>query len=409
MSKVRKDDRGRILRVGEVQRENGLYMYRYNSLDGERHTIYDCDLLNLRQKEMRLNNDSFEGINSYKAGHTSLNFSFDRYIETKYNLREQTRAGYKYYYDHFLRKGLGRRMISDIKYSDIKIFYISLLKDRKLSISTLSDIQCFLHPTFQMACRDGVIRNNPCQGVIKDIVGSFGCKKGVRHALTYDQQKEFMEYVASSPIYCHWLNLFTVMFGTGMRIGEVIGLRWEDLDFENNSINVNHCLIYAYMENGHSEFHVSKTKTDAGIRVIPMLSAVKSAFLNEKKIQLETGMNSTVVDGMSGFVFQNRSGALCNPSTVNRAIQRIYEAHNAEAAEKEMRDHRKAVMIPSFSCHVIRHTFCTRLCEHENNLKVIQSIMGHADIQTTMNIYAEATKERNNEAMVSLEHAVNIF
>ena len=366
-------------------------------------------MLKLRQREQQLQNDNYEGINSYAAGHTSLNFAFDRYIETKCNLREQTRAGYKYYYDHFVRKSFGKRMIGDIKYSDVKIFYINLLKDKGLSVATVSDLQSFLHPTFQMAYRDGVIRSNPCEGIVKDVVGCYGNNKGVRHALTYDQQKMFMEYVASSPIYCHWLNLFTLLFGTGMRIGEAIGLRWKDVSFEEDNISVNHCVIYAYMENGHSEFHVSRTKTDAGIRNIPMLSAVKSALISEKKAQMETGMNSTVVDGMSGFIFQNRDGELCNPSTVNRAIKRIYEACNAEEILRAARDHRTAVIIPHFSCHVIRHTFCTRLCEHESNLKVIQSIMGHADIQTTMNVYADATKERNKESIMSLEQAVNIF
>ena len=74
---------------------------------------------------------------------------------------------------------------------------------------------------------------------------------------------------------------------------------------------------------------------------------------------------------------------------------RISDAYNAEEIVKAAREKREPVLIPHFSAHHIRHTFATRLCEHESNLKVIQSIMGHADIATTMNIYAEATKDRN--------------
>ena len=63
-----------------------------------------------------------------------------------------------------------------------------------------------------------------------EIKQGFGKNRGIRHALSLEQQRAFLGYVAESPIYCHWLPLFTVLFGTGCRIGEVIGLRWEDLD-----------------------------------------------------------------------------------------------------------------------------------------------------------------------------------
>lgn len=87
--------------------------------------------------------------------------------------------------------------------------------------------------------------------------------------------------MSNSPVYCHWLPLFTALFGTGCRIGEMVGLRWEDLDYENKTISINHAAIYRVMENGKSEFHISTPKTEAGVRIIPMMEAVEKAFRDE--------------------------------------------------------------------------------------------------------------------------------
>lgn len=121
-----------------------------------------------------------------------------------------------------------------------------------------------------------------------------------------------------------------------------------------------------------------------------------------------------VVDGISGFIFCNKDGILHKPSVVNHAIKRIYEAYNAEAYNAEeiikaKRESRRPMLIPHFSCHHIRHTFCTRFCENETNLKVIQSIMGHANIETTMDIYAEATELKKRETIKALEKNSDIF
>lgn len=88
---------------------------------------------------------------------------------------------------------------------------------------------------------------------------------------------------------------------------------------------------------------------------------------------------------------------------MNKAIKRITESYNALEEEQAKAEDRETVMLPDFSCHHLRHTFCTRLCETDTNIKVIQSIMGHADIQTTMDIYAEVSQEKKGEVLHSLE------
>ena len=283
------------------------------------------------------------------------------------------------------------------------------MNEADIALGTLDSIHCLLHPTFQLAVRDEIIRKNPSDGVIKEISKRAGKSRGVRHALTIEQQRAFMDYIANHPVYYHWWPLFTVLLGTGCRIGEAIGLRWDDLDFEKRTISINHSLVYYPVGDSRtSVLRVSKPKTDAGIRTIPMLDIVYDAFQMEREEQEETGANETEIDGMKGFVFVNRNGTAPNPQAINRTIKRIISSYNAEEIIKAKKQRSEPVILPDFSCHHLRHTFCTRLCENETNLKVIQSIMGHRNIETTMDIYAEATEQKKQESFENLSK-LNIF
>lgn len=133
-------------------------------------------------------------------------------------------------------------------------------------------------------------------------------------------------------------------------------------------------------------FHITTPKTKAGRRTIPMLSDVKNALLTEYNLQMDFGFCDEEVDGYTGFIFQNRYGGLLSPHDINRAIDRICNAYNKEETKKAATENREPLLIRHFSVHNLRHTFCTRFCENETNLKVIQEIMGHADIETTMNL-----------------------
>ncbi len=412
MAKARKDNKGRALRKGESQRQSDkMYIYTYSDPFGKRRYTYSKDLARLREKEKKLLKDQLDGLDMYAAGNADLNFVFDRYITTKTELRKTTYTNYTYMYDRFVREEFGKRIIGDIKYSDVLYFYYHLVNEKNLQINTLETIHTVLHPTFQLAVRDDIIRNNPSDGVMAQIKKKPGRNHGVRHALTLEQQRAFMNYTANSPALCHWAPLFTVLLGTGCRIGEIIGLRWEDLDFEKRLIDINHSVTYYARRTDvtRCEFAVSLPKTEAGTRIIPMMDAVYDAFQEEYEKQKESGFNATVVDGMTGFIFANRFGNIHNPQSVNRTIRRILENHNAEEVVKAKKEKRQPVIIPHFSCHHLRHTFCTRFCENETNIKVIQAVMGHANIETTMDIYAEVTDMKKTEAIENLSHKLNVF
>lgn len=410
MAQARKDLRGRALRKGEVQRASDKrYMYTYTDPLGRRKFIYANDLATLREKEKQLMKDQLDGLDLYVAGKATINDVFDRYMSTKYDLRETTRSNYLYIWEHFVKDTFGKKRIADIKFSDLLQYYLYLLNDEEIALGTLDSVHCLIHPTFQLAVRDEIIRHNPSDGVMKEVSKRAGKSRGVRHALTLEQQRAFMDYIANHPVYYHWWPLFTVLLGTGCRIGEGLGLRWQDLDFEKRTISINHSLVY-YPEGSsrRSVLKVSKPKTEAGIRIIPMLGIVYDAFQMELEEQEETGYNQIEIDGMTGFIFTNRNGSAPNPQTVNRTIKRIISSYNADEVVRAKRQRREPVILPDFSCHHLRHTFCTRLCENETNLKVIQSIMGHRNIETTMDIYAEATEQKKQESIERLSN-LNIF
>lgn len=309
-------------------------------------------------------------------------------------------------HNHYARDGFGKLRISKIKYSDIKKFYYSLILEKGFKPNSMEIVHTLLHPTFTMAVRDGLLRLNPTEGVMAEIKKSHCWEKTKRHALTVAEQRAFTNYIANSEEYRGWFPLFTVMLGTGCRIGEVLGLRWQDVDFKNRTISINHNLVYRVQEDGTCTNHVNSPKTKAGIRIIPMIDEVFDAFLEEYQYQKVIGFCTDEIDGYSGFVFCTGDGKVYLPNAINRTIRSICADYNKEEESKAKEENRDPVLLPKFSCHILRHTFCTRFCENETNLKVIQEIMGHADISTTMDVYAEATQEKKKESMTSLQSAL---
>ena len=418
---VRRDKKNRILWKGEYQRANGMYEYKYKDTLGVKHSVYSWRLtqtdrapLNkespqcLREMEREIEHEIQDGINFAKAKQLTLNAFFEEYIKNKVGLKESTRTNYKYMYKKYVSTTIGGKKITDIKYSDILSFYNLLIIDVGFRPNSMEIIHTILHPIFTTAVRDGYIRINPTEGAMAEIKKSHNWEKTKRHALTERQQEVFMEYIANTDKYKHWLPIFTVFLGTGCRVGEVIGLRWCDCDFDDKIININHNLIYRQQDNGRCEFHVTTPKTKSGIRIVPMLSEVKEALLSEYDRQKNDGFNTSVIDGYAGFIFTNRYKKVYSPHTINRAIKRIIKDYNSYEKEIAKNENREAVLLPHFSVHNLRHTFCTRFCENETNIKIIQEIMGHSDITTTMDIYNEATKEKKQQSFENLEGKIKL-
>ncbi len=403
MAKARKDSRGYALRTGEYQRTDGRYVFSYTDVRGQRHTIYATNLADLRARERKIVRDIEDGLDPRAAEKISLNELYDKYMAQKYDLKETTKGNYLYMYDRFVRPDFGKRKIASIKYSDIKQFYYGLIVDKGLKSATLDNVHTQLHPTFQMAVRDGILRLNPTDGVMAEIKKSHYWNRTKRHSLTIPEQKAFTGFITNNRKFQGWTPVLMVLLGTGMRIGECLGLRWDDLDFDKRLISVNHNLTNRRDSEGVCKKRINTPKTPAGNRSIPMIDEVFEAFLQEYEMQKCIGYHSETIDGYTNFVFLTTGGSVLLPGSVDRTIRLIIKDYNDQETEAAKKENREPVLLPDFSAHNLRHTFCTRLCENESNLKVIQSVMGHADINTTMDIYAEATNEKKQEVLANLQ------
>ena len=409
MSKTRKDSRGYLLWRGECQRSDGRYSYSYTNRKGERHCIYAKSLVDLRKREQQIRRDIEDGIDPWEAERMTVNQIYDTYISQKYNLKETTKTAYNYTYNHYVRESFGTRKLVKVRYTDVKRFYYSLISEKGLSPAVVDNVHTLLHPSFQMAVRDGYIRVNPTEGALGEMKKSYMWVVKKRRALTIPEQKAFMNYLFSNHAYQGWKPVITVLIGTGMRIGECLGLRWSDLDFKKRFISVNHNLVYMRLDDEDGNLHINTPKTSAGERSIPMIEQVYDAFREEYEIQQITGFCTQEIDGYSGFIFTNSSGSITLPSAVNCAIRKIVADYNAEEKEKAQAEKREPFFLPDISAHHLRHTFCTRLCENETNIKVIQSIMGHKDIQTTLDIYADCTEEKKKEVVSNMENKIFVM
>ena len=227
-----------------------------------------------------------------------------------------------------------------------------------------------------------------------------------RKALTIKEQEIFLSYMKQNPKYRHWFPVFYIMLNTGMRVGELTGLRWADVDLEGGMIKIGHTLVYYKKADGKCSYTINTTKTEAGEREIPMTDEVKSAFLAVKEFYDDIGIKCNAsVDGYTDFIFLNRDGNLHNQSSLNSAIHRIRRDCNDEILLNRKTD-KEPVLLPYFTCHHLRHTFATRLCESGINIKVIQNVLGHVDISTTMNIYIDVTKDLKKEEMQNFANYV---
>lgn len=418
---VRRDKKNRILNNGEYQKANGMYEYRYTDAEGGKHSVYSWMLtaadrppkgksseMCLRDMIKQIERDKTDAINSKKARTETLDDYFDKRMKSNTKMKDSTRVNYNYMYGKYVQPVFGTRKIATIKHSEVLDFYNSLILEQGFKPRSMEIIQTILNPVFSLAVDDGIIRISPTQNIMKKVRNNHDWSKPKRHALKKSEQAAFIDFVKNDKEYSHWLPLITFCLGTGCRIGEVCGMRWEDCDFTKGIISVNHNLIYRPQDNGKCAYHITTTKTEASNRIVPMLSEVRKALMEEKRRQFKEGFCTTVIDGYSGFVFTNRNGEVCNPHCITRAIHRMRKAYNAKETALAAEEKREPLLLPEFTAHQLRHTFCTRFCENETNLKVIQEIMGHADISTTMDVYNEATAEAKVESFAALEGKIKI-
>lgn len=403
--KRRKDDKNRVLKEGEYQRANGTFEYKWRDKKGKRHSVYAKTLEELREKEIDVLRDALDGIRTGKQDLT-INDLYNLWVQLKRGLKDNTFSNYKYMYTQFVQSDFGNSKICDLKRTDIRAFYNHLADEQHLKTATIDNIHTVLHQVLELGVEDDYLRYNPSDNALKELKKAHNYDSAKRKALTVTEQELFENFLKQNKQYNRWYPIFTVMLWTGLRVGEITGLRWCDIDMEDETISVNHTLVYySKGKKQGCSYAINTPKTEAGKRIIPMLPKVKEAFILEKQYQEELGIScNATVDGYTDFIFINRFGDVQHQGTLNKALRRIIRDCNYWVLDKGKKN---AVTLPNFSNHSLRHTFTTRMCEAGVNIKAMQDILGHADAETTTDIYAEATKDLKRAELINFEDYFN--
>lgn len=397
--KKRTDSRGRVLKVGESQNKQGRYIYKWTDAAGTRNTVYATTLVELREKEQRIQRDIQDGISSTSANMT-LNQLFNLYMSTKSNIRETTRVLYLTYWSANIKPSI----LSDMKISQIKQLHVKKwiieLKDKGAKTSSIKAYKTLLTSVFQFAVDNDYIRRNPCRNCDQD-----KAEPSTKTALTKRQQEKLVDFLENDDLYKVYYPLILFILNTGLRAGEVCGLTKDDIDMKKGVVHVRKQLGYRNIGDGY-QYYWQPLKTAAGHRDIPLTPAAKKALIMEKELDFALGRRAKEqeVAGRSGIVFINNRGMALNSYSIDGTIKRIISVYNQRERKEAETENREPELLPHISVHILRHTFCTRSVESGINIKTVQYLMGHSEIATTLNIYTHVNAEQVKSEMKKLEN-----
>ncbi len=366
----RKDNKGKVLQKGESQRKDGTYMYRWNDLYGKRRTVYAKTINDLREKELEIEKaEKFSGVSTYESKTSILEFASMCKSIRKVKITTQKKR------DWFLkvveRTGFGNLSLSDVKTSVAKRYLVSLNEEYGYHYGTVSAMKSFLHSIFQIAVEDDVLLKNPFEFRLEYLIYDDRKK---RTALTPEQSRILLDAFYNDNWYRHSYEDVLILLNTGLRVSELYGLTFRDLDFKNGKIFINKQLHWI-----DGKYVLMSTKSKAGNRTLAMTDEVKMAFM--RKAREPRPKTEYMIDGKSGFVFLNRAGVPKTRKNLSGTIRNIQSKH------EELKD------MPTITPHVLRHTFCTRMVEAKVDIKSLQLIMGHSDIGTTLNVYTHLDED----------------
>lgn len=393
MSEVRRDNKGRKLFNGESQRKDGKYEYKYQDAWGKRKTVYSWKLtptdrvpagkrddISLREKIKQIQKDLNSNITPDGGNFTVLEL-VEKYISQKTGVRHNTRSNYKFVVNVIKKEAFGQKRIDKIKVSDAKEWLIKMQQIDGRGYSSIHTIRGVVRPAFQMAVDDDLLVKNPFEFQLNTVVVNDSV---TREAITRQQERDFLEFVKNDKHFCKYYDGIYILFKTGLRISEFVGLTKKNLDFENSRIIVDHQL----QRTRDMKYIIEDTKTESGERMVPMTPEVKEAFrrilANRKNPKVEP-----MVDGYSGFLFLDKNGRPMVALHWEKYFQHIREKYN-----KIYR-----VQMPKVTPHVCRHTFCSNMAKSGMNPKTLQYIMGHSDISVTLNVYTHLNYDDAEEEM----------
>lgn len=328
-STKRKDNKGRILKIGESQRKDGMYAYKYQGTDGKPKFLYswrltDTDPLprgkrpckSLREKEEEVLRDSLDGIDSIGKKMTLCEL-YEKQNALRPNVRKTTVSSRNLLMDILKNDTLGHTSIDKIKQSDAKEWAIRM-KEKGYAYQTISNHKRSLTAAFYTAVNDDLVRKNPFLFKLADVIENDTTPK---IALTDEQVNMLLSFVQSDKTYQRYYRAIVVLLHTGLRVSELCGLTVKDLDFEKGYINVTHQLRY-----DKEGYHITPPKTENSVRKIPMVKVVKEAL--QEEIQSRKTIQFIGVDGYTDFIFLNQKGLPMYATVYSTAFAQMVKKYN---------------------------------------------------------------------------------
>ena len=382
--------KGKIkLRTGESYRQKeDRYMYRWTDQNRQRHTIYASTIGELREKEQAIQKDILNGIISTNLTVAEL---YDKWRLFKSNLRPSSLSTYDIVYKNHLQPLYGSKKITDVKKSDIRQMCIDLLNEG-YSCSYVQRLTTILGQMFEIAVDDNLLVKNPAERAMKGLLQHTSKKEG----LTREEQDVLFRFAATQCKNRDTYLLMLILVNTGLRIGELCALTWDDVDFESRTLRVSKTMIRDRSVNP-SVLHLGAPKPRAGYRVVPLTTIAVYALQELRSFVAEHNRDVGLsIDGVTNFCYLNKDGTPGRPDTL---AMRITEMANRCNRFLQAQSEYDGFQIKHMAAHTLRHTFATRMHEAGADPKATQSILGHASIIMTMDVYTDISQETIRKAI----------
>ena len=384
MSNKRRDHKGKVLKEGESQRKDLMYRYRYTDLNGKRVTIYSKDLKELREKEKKVQLNLLSGITTCNKTMT-VEELVRSYVDSRFAIRETTKDNYDYVIRVIQRSPFGRLQIGNVRRAEAKAWLL-WLKEEGYVATTIRTFRGIVRAAFQSAYEDEIIRRNPFDFELSTVIPN---QKTVRVALSRDEQRRWLMFVGTDPVYNKFIDMYIVLLGTGLRVGELCGLTFSDVDFDSRRIKVDHQIV----KTKGRRIGIGETKTEKGVRYIPMSPAVYRSLANKAEWHRKYMRSDYTLDGYSGFIFCNSKGVPLAGDYIARITRQILNKYRETYPDLDM---------PRVTPHVFRHTFCTEMAMAGMNVKNLQYLMGHSTTAITMDVYTHMSYDSAEVDMLNV-------
>lgn len=381
------------------QKKNGIYEAR-KRVNGVDICLSNKDLDTLiEQFEEAKRRAGYDG--SSLTGDITLDDWFEKWFTT-YKvpyIKESSVVPMKGKYHRTLGMKIGHLPIKNIRNIHIQNALAELKAEGRAS-SSLRDALGRVRDCLESAKNNQLIPVNPCF----DIVVPWENKKKDRRFLSVDEQNKFLETAKFDREW--YYPMFMIMFQTGMRIGEVGGLKWSDVDFQKKKIYIQRSLCCQY-ESGVKTLKLTSTKTVNSVREIPFLGNVESMLYKQKEMQKQVKKNlgnrwRSDYDDIEDLVFTTSMGSPVTRYVAEKEVNKVVDAYNMQENFQAVKESRVPVLMAAVHPHAIRRTFCTRCFEADMNPKVVQKLMGHVTYSTTIDIYTDVMKDKMNMKPKSL-------